>query len=169
MANFKALPPIEQLAERLAVDPTSPSGLRWKVNRPHVKSGDAAGSIQKSGYWYVSFSPRLIPTHRVVYALVHGVDPANMDIDHIDRNKSNNDINNLRLVDRSTNKFNSNIYKNNKTGVKGVSWNRFRAKYCAHIQVQSIFYNLGCFDTLEEAIEARRDAELRFGATGPLL
>jgi len=159
----RPLPPIAQLAEVFVVDPTSSSGLRWKVSRPPVKAGDAAGTLHTTGYWQVQFSGRLLKVHRIVYALAHGTDPGELQIDHIDRNKGNNDINNLRLVDNSTNRFNVGPPRNNKLGVKGVYWHKQRSKYQAQIMIRGKQRYLGLFSTLEEAAEARREAEIRFG------
>lgn len=104
--NLKA----EQFKEYLEYDTTSPSGLRWiksiSVGKMHnrfvVKSGDIAGTINKvSGYWQVRLERKTYRIHRVVYALFHG--ECHGIIDHIDGNKLNNIIENLRLVSSEDN------------------------------------------------------------------
>ena len=168
MTKSKPLPPVEELAKLFVVDPTSPSGLRWKITPGRrVKAGDVAGTLNNCDYWRVMVSGRMLKVHRVVYALVHERDPGELEIDHIDRNPSNNDINNLRLVDRSTNQFNIGPRRNNKLGVKGVYWHKGDAKYQAQITTHGKTHSLGRFDTIEKAAAARQAAEKRFLLTLP--
>ena len=100
-------------------DETSPSGLRWKIKReqtfPYYKVlcnvGDVAGKQDPNGYWVVRSRGLLkhgermdFMAHRVVYEIYYEqrIDKS-FDIDHIDRNPSNNNINNLRVVTRKLN------------------------------------------------------------------
>ena len=63
--------------------------------------------------------------HRIVYALAHKtVVPSNLVIDHIDRNRSNNLINNLRLITFRANCMNKTISRNNNTGIKNITWEK---------------------------------------------
>lgn len=97
------------------VDSTSPSGLRWKENRYNIPGGyllvakDSIACCKKktTGYWYYNNKA----SHRIVYALIHGECPSDLTIDHIDCNKDNNSIENLRLLSRSENSSRGNIYK----------------------------------------------------------
>lgn len=123
----------EMFEEYFEYDPESPSGLRWKVNRYRgkgnsllVKAGDVAGGIRgcskKSNYkrWVVGLNGKLHIVHRVIYCMYHGSLSSNYEVDHIDGNSLNNNIENLRVVTRETNRRNSKKQKNNKTGVTGV-------------------------------------------------
>jgi hypothetical protein len=81
-----------------------------------------AGSLSKShGYFVTRLYGRLYLTHRIV-ALLNDLDIEDGTIDHIDRNKLNNKIANLRLVNFNTNLLNKSDYSNNRTGITGVSW-----------------------------------------------
>lgn len=122
----------KKLSEYLKYDETSPTFLTW-IKQPTtsagvplgiIKIGQQAGSYARSaGYSSVVFFGETLKAHRVVYALCHKVDvPFNLVIDHIDGNRSNNNINNLRLVTFTENNRNIAISKTNKTGVPGVSW-----------------------------------------------
>lgn len=66
--------------------------------------------------------------HRILYYMFHNEDLGNMQIDHIDQNKSNNNINNLRLADNSQQNMNRKIQSNNKSGVRGVHHHRTKPK-----------------------------------------
>lgn len=109
-------------------DETSPSFLRWKVSIPRSsrKAGDVAGCLTKDGYWKVGLNGKNYSVHRVVYILFYKELPDNMDIDHVDRNKSNNSINNLRMVTEHQNSTNSSVSVNNTTGVRGVKYREYK-------------------------------------------
>jgi hypothetical protein len=116
-------------------DPSSASGIVWKVDKfrgnsksPYVfrKAGEQAGNLSKTGYWTVSLyhgNGRSLPyqVHRIIYEMHHGpITDNTLVIDHIDGCKTNNCIENLRLVKRSDNTRNTVKYSNNSTGVVGV-------------------------------------------------
>jgi hypothetical protein len=89
--------------------------------------------------------------HRVIYKFNNPewditYSPDNQ-IDHFDNNKSNNNIENLRIVNSSEN-------KQNTISTKGYTWNKEKAKYKAHIQINNKAHYLGYYDTAEEAREA---------------
>jgi len=75
--------------------------------------------------------------------------------DHIDRNKSNNNLLNIRWGSISENNMNKTKQSNNTTGAVGVYWNRARNKWHAHIRINYNLIFLGCFKTFEEARQAR--------------
>lgn len=121
----------ELLEQYFKYDPSSPSGLRWSVNRHngrfyYIVAGDAAGSIQKdrrgSDYksWVVSLNNKLYLAHRIIYCLCHGSLSSELYIDHIDGNPLNNKIENLRAVSPKINSRNSKKYAANTSGVNGV-------------------------------------------------
>ena len=100
--------------------------------------------------------------HRVIYALVHGVWPE-YDIDHIDGNTLNNRIKNLRDATRQQNTQNVRLRTNNSSGVCGVQWNSRLKKWVAVICHNYVVKHLGCFTTIEEATEVRKEAEKLYG------
>lgn len=96
------------------------------------------------------------------YILMHRIiaDAANdEEVDHINRNKLDNQRDNLRLCDSSQNKFNTSVRRDNKSGVRGVSWYKAYQKWTASIKSRGTTKFLGYFDSLEEAVEARKQAE----------
>jgi hypothetical protein len=76
-------------------------------------------------------------------------------VDHIDNNILNNNVSNLRWATRVQNGQNRILNKNNKTGYKGVSFNKRKDKYVSVIQVDGIQVQLGYFTNIEDAKQAR--------------
>lgn len=164
MTYFKALPPIERLQEIFIIDETSASGLRNKIKRNGIKVGSVSGAATKGGYWKVMVDGVFYKVHRIIYALSHGVDPGFLIVDHINRNKQDNRINNLRSVSRQVNGINADIYSHNTTEIKGVSGTKKGAtvKFRARITLNGTCKHLGYFETAEEAGKAREAAERQF-------
>ena len=76
-------------------------------------------------------------------------------VDHIDRNTSNNHLQNLRWATRSENQMNRSKQSNNTSGVTGVHWNTCKKKWFATIKIDGVKKHLGCFDSIDEAKKAR--------------
>jgi len=76
-------------------------------------------------------------------------------VDHIDCNKQNNNINNLRFATASENEINKNKTQRNTSSVKGVVFYKQSNKWRASITIDGIYIHLGYFNTLEEAKQAR--------------
>lgn len=125
---------------------------------------DEAGSLHHSGYLQVQFDGTLYMVHRIIYELMVGPIPDDMEIDHIDHNRLNNSLSNLRTVTRQGNRRNQKLTARNKTsGVIGVYWNKQRSKWHAQIKVDSKAIYLGQFDNKDDAIQVRKDAEIKHG------
>lgn len=107
----------------------SKSGLRFKrdglarSSKGRFKAGDEAGTKLSTGYYSVQLNGKNYMAHRVVWVLLNGSIGREI-IDHKDKNRSNNKIENLRLVTHSINGKNSSIRSHNKTGYSGVSFTR---------------------------------------------
>ena len=171
MKNYNALPPLERLKEIFLVDPISPSGLRWKAPASRrVRVDGVAGSPGNRGYWRVKIGDRLYLSHRIVWAITNGVDPGDLQVDHIDGNPANNHPENLRLATNAQNGHNkANRRVNNTSGVAGVRWYRSSQKCQVQIIVHGKQLHLGYFTCKEEAIKVRREAELKyFGEFAPV-
>lgn len=125
----------------------------WKVSTSKkIKPGDIAGSESPSGYITIRLNHKYYLAHRLAWFYVNGEFPGI--IDHIDRVKNNNRINNLRESTAQQNQANRTKTKSNKTGYKGVSFISKVNKYRADIKINKKCYYLGLFNTLEEAAEA---------------
>lgn len=112
-------------------------------NSKFIASDKPLGYVNQ-GYLRVHVGNEYLSVHRIIFMMHHGYLPT--EIDHIDENKLNNKIENLRHADRSINMLNIIApQKNNKLGVKGVYM--YQGRYCANFRRT----HLGRFSTLEEA------------------
>lgn len=92
----------------------------------------------------------------LVWALIHGEFYDNLEIDHIDLNKLNDRIENLRVSTESQNRHHVGLRKDNRSGYKGVCLHKQSGKWMANFNKDKVRKYLGLFDTIEEAIEVRR-------------
>lgn len=128
-------------------------------------SGRPAGgeySYSASSYLQVMLDRRPYKQHRVAWFLHYGEWP-NMDIDHIDGDGTNNAINNLRLVKKTTNQRNRKLSKNNTSGTMGVRWSKRAKKWVACIYLHGKPRHLGSFSEYDDAVRARKKAEVDHG------
>lgn len=123
-----------------------------------VKVGDIAGGHDKDGYVQIWIRDKVYFAHRLAFLYYHGYLPEN-DVDHINRNKSDNRIDNLREVSRSCNMQNSRVADRNTSGYKGVSLCKASNKWSAYITVNYKQYSLGKYKSPLEAALARITAE----------
>lgn len=128
---------------------------RW--NNRYV--GSRAGSIFNNGYINISIFDGRYPAHRLAWLYVRGHWPPDQ-IDHINHNRSDNRWSNLRAVDRTENSKNLSLSSCNTSGIVGVRQYKPGGKWRAQIKVNSKTMHLGYYNTLEEAIKARKDAEV---------
>jgi hypothetical protein len=131
-------------------------GKRWNGRY----AGKEAFRVTPSGYRYGMIKRRMFRAHRVAWALHYGEWP-DMEIDHINGDRADNRIANLRLVTRAENSRNQSSRKNSKSGIVGVC--QIRKKWRAFINLNGKPRHLGVFDTIEEAIAVRKAAERRAG------
>jgi coproporphyrinogen III oxidase-like Fe-S oxidoreductase len=137
--------------------------IEWLKERYEVKNdglyrkdGSRAGSLRPDGYRSITVmrpKKQKMLEHRVIWLMTYGYLPT--EIDHIDRNKANNSISNLREVTRSENNLNRGLQSNNTMGYPGVYYHRHSGKYRAEIKRDKKTTSLGYFNTKEEAIAAR--------------
>lgn len=141
----------------------------WLVNRRgHAKSGDVAGCVDSDGYVLVKVCGVLFKAHRLAWWFVHGEMPIG-EMDHVNRERADNRIANLRVATRRQNCWNSGG-RRTKTGdgPKGVSFDKTRGKYLVRITIDGKLRNIGRFDTVERASEAYREAARRaYGEFAP--
>lgn len=131
--------------------------------RKNTKAGSSAGSVKPNGYLRIVFDGRGYLGHRLVWFFVHGVWP-DKQIDHINGERSDNRIANLRLATCTQNLGNARKPSHNTSGLKGVSWNKATKKWLTQIQVYGKATCLGFFADASEAHEAYRSAAIaRFG------
>lgn len=144
--------------------------LFWKVAKSRrIKIGDRAGTNDWRGYRKVAItisnrSYRYFE-HRLIFLWHHGYWPEH-DIDHIDKDRTNNKIENLREASRACNLRNANISIRNKSGVTGVSWLKRRGAWIASIGVTSKPVRCGIYKDFIDAVIARWNAEVEHNYPG---
>jgi hypothetical protein len=119
--------------------------------------GKTVGSSNSHGYLYAQIDYCKFRLHRAIWAMVHGSWPTE-EIDHINGNRKDNRLANLRHVSRQQNATNLGIRSNNKSGHKGVSWNKCRKKWMASISIAGKSKNLGGYKHLVDAVAAYKHA-----------
>ena len=93
-----------------------------KINSKCRKAGDALSSLTDKGYLRSSVGGKSYRVHRLVFLYHHGYMP--IQVDHIDGNRMNNRIENLRAANRSENQCNRGALANNTSGYPNVSWHK---------------------------------------------
>ena len=149
-----------RVKELLDYDPLT-GVFTYKTLRGRMTGGSVAGALHKHGYRHIKIDNKLYKEHVLAWLYVNGVFPSGH-IDHIDHDKANNAISNLRDVNRMGNLQNQiKSHSNNKTGFLGVSLKKRSGKYLAQIQVAKKVIFIGHFDTPEEAhiayVQAKRN------------
>ncbi|NBJ09328.1 HNH endonuclease [Microvirga arsenatis] len=147
-----ALPP-ERLRELLTYDPGT-GDIRWAVRRSGSRGiGSIAGHTSKDGYIRIEINDRSFLAHRVAWALYHGVWPPAY-LDHLNGNRSDNRIANLRSATATENRR----YRasRNSTGFRGVS--RSGNRFAASITVDGRTIHLGSYRLPEVAAEVYAQA-----------
>lgn len=158
---FKDLVPSDKLRVRPRlgrVDRLKKTG--WKAD---------AGAIGSAGYRMISVGGRMVLVHRIIYESVHGPLAAGMDVDHINGDKTDNRICNLRAVTRSQNMQNvARPQANNVLGVRGVSWSKQKNKYRVTINLNKKQKHIGFFALLDAAGKAYLQAAKEFHTHTPV-
>ena len=127
--------------------------LYWKnVKSGMVKNGDKAGSLHHTGYYTIGINGKYYSTHRLIYLYFNKILPK--EIDHIDGDKSNNNIENLRKVTHQQNTMNRKSDKNSSSKYKGVSLNKLTNKWRARIMINGKQKHLGYFMNEKDAAKA---------------
>jgi len=138
--------------------------LIWKVSgKGRTKS--VAGCINSDGYSVVGINGKVYYTHRIIFLWHHGYLPEGI-VDHRDRNKLNCRIGNLRDVSRACNSKNCKVYKNNISGVTGVSFIESKKRYKAGIQINNKCVTIAYCRTLVDAVIARYKKEVELNWNG---
>ncbi len=148
----KPLPSVDRLRELLRYDAES-GGLTWRVGRKGLPAEKYAVKCKnKGGYVVVMVDRVLLRAHRVAWAIHHGYWPAG-EIDHINGDRADNRLSNLRDVPRAMNAQNLRTpKKTNKLGILGV--HQVEGRFVARVCTEGKAINLGRYGTAEEAREA---------------
>ena len=125
--------------------------LTWRVSRgARARAGNAVGWKNGEGYLRTSVNRKRYLTHRLAWLIHYGSWPRDF-IDHINGDRSDNRLVNLREASRAENGRNRGANRNNTSGYKGVSWHKANRRWVAQVYSEAGNRHLGCFNTPEEA------------------
>lgn len=127
------------------------------VCRCHIAEVNRYKWIYSNGYAKSRIKGRLIGMHRFINRT-----PDGYDTDHINGDKMDNRCSNLRTVNKSQNQANRKKPKNNRSGVKGVSWHKTAKKWRVMIQVDGKHIYGGLFKEIEDAEKARKALDYKY-------
>ena len=134
----------------------------WKFDGTRgVKSGDMAGYKMADGYIMLSVSGKKLLAHRAAWLFVHKTFPYGK-IDHINRNKADNRIENLRNANAQQNAQNRAKTIKNTSGYKGVTWHKRDKKWQAAITVSGKVLHLGYHKDVEQAYASYVEASKKY-------
>ena len=131
--------------------------LYWKDSRGRIKIGTAAGTVNSAGYKITTIDSKKVLNHRIIFVMHNGYWPDY--VDHINGDKLDNRIENLRACTQSENMYNQGINRCNTSGTKHVRWNKHRSKWAVHMRISGRSTYLGLYEDRElaelVALEAR--------------
>ena len=154
------LPSQEYLKELFDYDLETGVLTRKVSTSNRVKVGSEAGYLhEETGYRQVRVDGQTYRAHRLIWRWVTGDDPVTKQIDHIDRNRSNNSWSNLRLADSVMNSSNQSLRKDNSTGVTGITRNCKTPQWNARIKINKRQYQK-YFKNFDDAVAWRKDLEM---------
>ena len=171
----KPLPDVETLRKLLDYDPET-GFFTWKprpvdmFSKPMIQKSwntrfagkRAFPTTNSDGYHQGSVDGPLLKAHRIAWAMYHGSWPEGQ-IDHINGDRTDNRIVNLRDIPPLENHKNRKLAKNNPSGIIGVYWRKEQNCWMAKIGLNNKIVHLGYFANLSDAIEARKKAERMLG------
>lgn len=156
MSERATLPPSSLLREVFKYDPAT--GVIT-----NVKTGARAfNTVTARGYRRGKFQKRPYLAHRIAWKMATGSEPG-PHLDHINGNRSDNRLCNLREVTNKKNARNACLAKSNRSGINGVFWSKRSKKWCAQINVSGRRVHLGMFENIKDAAEARAKANKVYG------
>lgn len=146
----------ERLKECLSYDPGS-GDFAALVDRRLYKAGDVFRTVNSSGYIRIRIDGVYYYAHRLAWMYVHGEWPP-ADVDHINGDRADNRMCNLRLATRKENLQNRSASRSSATKVKGVDYHAGMRKYRVRIRSEGKRFTVGYFDSVEEAAIAYEKA-----------
>jgi len=157
---------LAEIEKYFIYDINEPNVIRWKIaNSNCINVNSIAGTLSTNGYVVVCLNRKFFGVHRIIYQIVNNIDRLDFEIDHIDGDKKNNNPNNLRPANRSTNMMN--IRKkglNTSSKYKGVSYCKEKGRWKCRIRLNYRLIGLGYFgNEVDAAIAYDEKATELFG------
>jgi hypothetical protein len=152
------LPSQPDLWEMFSYDPLN-GHLYWRQRDSIRKSTRLpAGGIRQTGYRAISIRYKRYLHHRLVWSWFYGDIPAGYQIDHKDRNKANDRIDNLRLATPAQNNINQGVRADSKSKYTGIHWYKTKQKWQVYTTIKGVRKHLGYYQDLDSAVKARNKA-----------
>ena len=148
-------------------DPHSGLFIRKESARPRRWGGANAGHLRRDGYVTIVCEGRKFLAHRLAWLWFYGVWPRKH-LDHVNRVKNDNRIDNLREVTPAQNRQNSTVSGKSLSGHRGVCWHKKTSRWRARAIIDGRRVDLGEFENVSDAVAARVDAELKHYTHSPL-
>jgi hypothetical protein len=140
----------EKLQEVLSFDYET-GEFKWKnVCSNRVKPYTKAGSLNHNGYLVIGISGKKYFAHNLAWLYVYGEFPLRM-LDHVNRNRQDNRICNLRIATTKQNNENISLRSHNTSGHRGVTWHKAAKKWMASVTHNKKQIYLGLFEDVKEA------------------
>lgn len=152
--------------EMLLYDPET-GIFTYKVGVGSAGVGDVAGTMHHSGYWDINVCGNVFRAHRLAWLYVYGAMPSS-GIDHINGDRADNKISNLRQATQAENCQNVGTSKLNTSGVTGLHWHKLVKKWMAYIHVDKRRIILGYFSDKDEAARVRAEAKMKYHTFNPV-
>ncbi len=149
-----------RLKALLHYDPETGVFVNRVERNGRAKKGAVAGARTQDGYICIQVEKQKHQAHRLAWLYVYGAWPQN-EIDHLNRDRADNRIDNLRDVSRLVNSHNIGAHKGSISGQKGVAWHSRNRKWQVQMRVNGVHHYIGQFKDLHEAVNARLEAEKR--------
>lgn len=161
--EFTSLEPITQreLMDLFEYDSLSGEFFIKKKYNTLYNVGDSPKTVNKDGYYQLRINNKMYTQHRLAWLYVYGEFPDG-DIDHVNHNRMDNRIENLRVVSRAENNRNIKKRGNNTSGTNGVWWNCQNNKWIAEGARDGVKHYLGSFDCIVEAAKVRKQFDEEF-------
>jgi hypothetical protein len=159
---------LSQIKVKDMFDYNHDTGDLIRIRRPPGRAasiGSVSGNLAPSGYLRTGIENKSYLNHRLIWLWNYGYLPEN-GLDHINRNKTDNRLVNLREVSQQCNTRNAKLRSNNSSGIKGVYLNKSTSKWVAKICVGGKSFILGYHTTFIEAVAHRLAAEQCYGWPG---
>lgn len=156
-----------RLRELLDYNPETGVFTRKLCTANRHKQGEAVGYSGARGYRQAMAEGKKHMLHRLAWLWVHGTWPE-FDIDHKNRNRADNRIDNLRPATRSENNHNIGTSRANWSGFTGVAWDKSKRLWVANISANGKQYFLGRFKDPALASAAYQAAKLIYHPTAPV-
>jgi hypothetical protein len=134
--------------------------LWWRTSAQKRDMTKPAGYIRPDGYYRVRFNGRSHQRARIVWLMHHGY-MTDLEIDHINRLRSDDRIENLREANHFENSQNKGLFKNNTSGHNGVHYAKRDKIWIASVFMDGKRNHVGCFKSKEEAVAARKETASR--------